>query len=210
MKLRGSLYLIFGVAVGIATFGLYARQITPDPVDVQVLSSETEVSPATATAEVSASGQHPAPRANASAEMVASPARYSKYPRIADTYRKAREIPEILDGLYCHCDCARHAGHRSLLECFAGDHAAGCDVCLSEAETAYLLNWRGRPLDAIRTQLDATDLVEAHRSYLSAPQSKRIAHYGNRAETHRGGGDDRAQQNPQERIQDPRRDRHTH
>jgi hypothetical protein len=36
----------------------------------------------------------------------------------------AREIPDTLDGLYCYCECDKHAGHRSLLSCYTDGHAA--------------------------------------------------------------------------------------
>ncbi|MDH3442961.1 MAG: PCYCGC domain-containing protein [Deltaproteobacteria bacterium] len=42
----------------------------------------------------------------------------------ARTYQIAHDIPEILDQLYCYCECDKHLGHSSLLSCFIDSHAA--------------------------------------------------------------------------------------
>lgn len=104
-----------------------------------------------------ASGSHPEPRADATsvqAEQMVGPERYAAYPRIAEVYAQAREIPEVLDGLYCYCDCSKHSDHYSLLDCFKSDHGAGCDVCLTEAALAYRLHKEGKTLEQIRTAVD--------------------------------------------------------
>jgi len=36
----------------------------------------------------------------------------------------ARDIPDVLDQLYCYCECDKHAGHKSLLSCYTDGHAA--------------------------------------------------------------------------------------
>ena len=43
----------------------------------------------------------------------------------ARAYRVAQEIPDVLDQLYCYCECDKHLGHKSLLSCFTDDHGAG-------------------------------------------------------------------------------------
>lgn len=54
-----------------------------------------------------------------------SPALFSD-PYIAETYRMAKEIPHVLDSLYCYCYCDRDPfRHVSLLSCFVDKHAAG-------------------------------------------------------------------------------------
>ncbi|MGH7699505.1 MAG: PCYCGC motif-containing (lipo)protein, partial [Gemmatimonadales bacterium] len=55
---------------------------------------------------------------------------------------------------YCHCDCSKHSGHRSLLTCFESDHGAYCDICMGEAILAARLAAEGRTLDAIRSAID--------------------------------------------------------
>ena len=50
------------------------------------------------------------------------PARFVGRARLA--HQVAREIPEILDQLYCYCECDKHVGHKSLLSCYTDGHAA--------------------------------------------------------------------------------------
>jgi len=99
---------------------------------------------------------HPTPRAANEQTTVVPAARYAQYPRVAETYEMAAAVPMILDGLYCYCNCAEHSGHYSLLDCFNSDHAARCDVCMSEAVIAYKMTQNGASLDAIRAEIDRT------------------------------------------------------
>lgn len=105
-----------------------------------------------------ASGQHPTPRADAAttqARQIMPASTYASYPRIAEVYREAALVPQVLDGIYCYCDCERNMGHYSLLDCYKSDHAAGCDVCLSEGALAYRMHQEGKTLDQIRSAVDA-------------------------------------------------------
>jgi hypothetical protein len=108
-----------------------------------------------AIASRDADGHHPTPREGVHAGHVVDAARYAGHSRVEAAYRKAAEIPQVLDGLYCHCDCSQHSGHYSLLDCFRDDHAARCDVCMSEAELAHRMTQEGKSLDEIRTAIDA-------------------------------------------------------
>jgi hypothetical protein len=45
-------------------------------------------------------------------------------PLVAKVYQLASEIPEVLAQEPCYCYCDRY-GHKSLLDCYASDHAAG-------------------------------------------------------------------------------------
>jgi hypothetical protein len=103
----------------------------------------------------SANAHHPTPRAGLTAADVESPLRYAGYPRIAEVYEMAAQIPHVLDGLYCHCDCSKHSDHRSLLTCFQDEHGAACDVCLTEAALAYRMIGEGKSLKQIRRAVDA-------------------------------------------------------
>jgi hypothetical protein len=98
---------------------------------------------------------HPTPRSGLTAADVAPPSRYADYPRIQQVYEMAAQIPEVLDGIYCHCDCSKHSNHRSLLTCFQDDHGAACDVCLAEAALAFRMIGEGRSLKEIRRSVDA-------------------------------------------------------
>ena len=51
-----------------------------------------------------------------------SPARFSGKVRMA--YEIAREIPEVLDRLYCYCRCRENFGHKNLLSCYVDTHAS--------------------------------------------------------------------------------------
>ena len=99
---------------------------------------------------------HPTPRVVEIASDVVPAARYAGQPRARQAYRMAAAVPRVLDGLYCYCHCSQHSGHYSLLDCFASDHAAGCDVCMSEAEIAHERTREGASLRAIRAEVDRT------------------------------------------------------
>lgn len=49
-----------------------------------------------------------------------------KDPMIRETYRVAKEIPWVLDSIYCYCYCKESTvfKHKSLLSCYVDDHAA--------------------------------------------------------------------------------------
>lgn len=100
--------------------------------------------------------RHPTPRPESHAGHVVPAARYEGNPRVAQTYQMAAAAPQIIDGLYCYCHCAEHSGHYSLLDCFKSDHAARCDVCMSEAAIGYQMAANGSSLDAIRKEIDRT------------------------------------------------------
>jgi hypothetical protein len=99
---------------------------------------------------------HPTPRARSEQPRVLPASRYVDYPRVQEAYRMAAQVTDALDGIYCYCECAEHMGHYSLLECFSTDHAAGCDVCMSEGTLVYKMIEKGATLDAIRTEIDHT------------------------------------------------------
>jgi len=44
--------------------------------------------------------------------------------KAAWAHEVAKEIPEVLDQLYCYCECDKHLGHKSLLSCYTDGHAA--------------------------------------------------------------------------------------
>jgi hypothetical protein len=101
-----------------------------------------------------ARGAHPEPRAGVTAEAVLGPGEVPRTPGALEAYAAARTVPGVLDGTYCHCDCAEHAGHRSLLTCFESEHGAYCDICIGEALLAERMSSEGRSLDEIRQAVD--------------------------------------------------------
>jgi hypothetical protein len=101
-----------------------------------------------------AHARHPDPRPGVTAAGVLAPAAVPRTVGSVEAYAAARRVPGVLDGLYCYCDCSRHAGHRSLLTCFESDHGAWCDVCMGEALLAEQMAGEGRSLLDIRNAID--------------------------------------------------------
>jgi hypothetical protein len=97
---------------------------------------------------------HPAPRPGVTAERVLPPSMVVNSPGAQEAYAAARGAPQLLDGLYCHCDCSKHSGHRALLTCFESDHGSHCDICMGEATLAARLASQGASLDDIRRAID--------------------------------------------------------
>lgn len=101
-----------------------------------------------------AAGEHPDARRGVTAERVLPDPAIPRTPGALEAYAAARAAPAVLDALYCHCDCSKHAGHRSLLTCFESDHGAYCDICMGEAVLAAQLAGRGASLQDIRAAID--------------------------------------------------------
>lgn len=98
---------------------------------------------------------HPDPRADVTAERIMPTGMIPATPGALEAYEAARRMPKVLDGLYCHCDCSKYFGHRSLLTCFESDHGARCDICMGEAMLATRLAAEGNSLEKIRAAIDA-------------------------------------------------------
>jgi hypothetical protein len=44
--------------------------------------------------------------------------------KVRRAYTIAREIPQVLDELYCYCRCRENFGHKNLLTCYTNTHAS--------------------------------------------------------------------------------------
>ena len=92
------------------------------------------------------SGKAPviAPTGRSDASAVLDPTSFSDDQQ-RHAYMAAREIPAVLNQLYCWCHCRESTifHHRSLLECFESDHASQCSICMGEATLAYDMVKRG-------------------------------------------------------------------
>ena len=44
--------------------------------------------------------------------------------RVRKAYQIARDIPEVLDKLYCYCMCKENSGHKNLLKCYVDNQEA--------------------------------------------------------------------------------------
>jgi hypothetical protein len=100
-------------------------------------------------------GHHPTPRAGVTGAKVLPASMFGEDERLVRAYTAARTMPEVLDGLYCYCHCKEEMGHVSLLTCFESEHAASCDICLSEATMAAQMHGQGATLEDIRRAIDA-------------------------------------------------------
>jgi hypothetical protein len=69
-------------------------------------------------------------------------------------YQVAQEISDVIDQLYCYCECDKHSGHLTLLSCFTDNHAANCDVCQDEALDAAKMMKQGYRMAEIRSRID--------------------------------------------------------
>ncbi|MBI5894340.1 MAG: hypothetical protein HZB79_11995 [Deltaproteobacteria bacterium] len=74
--------------------------------------------------------------------------------KTAYTYQIAKEIPDVLDNIYCYCNCQMHSGHKSLLSCYTDKHAAFCDICQNQAIRAYELYKEGKDIMTIKRMED--------------------------------------------------------
>ena len=97
---------------------------------------------------------HPEPRPGVTADKILAPD-LLKTDKARKLYDQAREIPGVLDGIHCYCDCHDDPmNHRSLLSCFESDQAAGCYACGAEARLVHELHGEGRTLADIRSAVD--------------------------------------------------------
>jgi hypothetical protein len=99
--------------------------------------------------------RHPEPRPGITAAGVLTPATFAGYEPVVRAYEAAQQVPQVLDGLYCHCQCKENFDHRSLLSCFQSEHGASCDICQGEARLAAEMYRQGRSLEEIRRAVDA-------------------------------------------------------
>ncbi len=81
-----------------------------------------------------------------------SPAQF--FGKAARTYKIARKNPELLDSIYCYCNCKQSLGHKSLLTCFVDKHAANCDICQDQALYAYSLYQKDNDIAKMRVAVD--------------------------------------------------------
>lgn len=74
------------------------------------------------------------------------PVLFAKDSYVEGAYRIAREIPEVLDKIFCYCYCEvnPHFKHKSLLTCYTDEHASRCGVCMREAYVAEKMTKEGK------------------------------------------------------------------
>jgi hypothetical protein len=72
---------------------------------------------------------------------------------VQNAYRLAAGLANILYQEPCYCHCARHLGHKSLLDCYTTKHTAGCTICLKELFYIHEQDSKGRLPAEIRADL---------------------------------------------------------
>ena len=71
-------------------------------------------------------------------------------PVVQNAYAVAAKIKKILYQQPCYCHCDRSQGHKSLLDCFASKHGAGCGTCIYEDFYAFEQSSKGKSAAQIR------------------------------------------------------------
>ena len=102
-----------------------------------------------------AAGPHPTPRPGIDASRLpAASALDGEDDDVRAAYDQVRLIPQIADGIRCHCGCAGR--NYSLLSCYEGEHAMArhCMVCRGQGKLAFRLHRGGKTLDEIRAAID--------------------------------------------------------
>ena len=90
------------------------------------------------------------------------PAKFNE-PSVKRAYAVARTKPNLLAQQPCYCGCSDQ-NHRSLLDCFKNYHAAGCSICLREANYAAELDAHGKCAADIREGIIRGDWKSLERS----------------------------------------------
>src|SRR5262245_8614442 len=80
---------------------------------------------------------------------VMDPAKY-RDPVISKAYYLAKLNPELFAQQPCYCYCDAGHGHRSLLDCYASDHGAGCMLCMKEGYFIDKMHKQGKSAGEIR------------------------------------------------------------
>jgi len=101
-------------------------------------------------------GPHPTPRPGIDASHVLKPDQLKDAAIAVPAFDEVRQIPEIVDGIRCHCGCATDKKRYSLLSCYEGDGMAKeCHTCQGQARMAFRLHKDGKSLAEIRDAIDA-------------------------------------------------------
>jgi hypothetical protein len=75
-------------------------------------------------------------------------------PVAQNAYALAARIKKILYQEPCYCHCDRSQGHGSLLDCYAGKHAAVCGICEREDFYTYEQTRKGKSASQIRDGIE--------------------------------------------------------
>lgn len=92
-------------------------------------------------------------------------------PRVQTAYAMAAKIRRVLYEQPCYCRCDKGFGHRSLLDCYVGDHASVCETCLMEGIFAYNQTKAGKTPGQIRAEIKRGEWKNVNlNDYLTPPK----------------------------------------
>jgi hypothetical protein len=74
-------------------------------------------------------------------------------PVVQNAYAIAAKIKKALYQQPCYCHCDRSQGHKSLLDCFASKHGAGCGTCIYEDFYTFEQLGKGKTAAQIRAAI---------------------------------------------------------
>ena len=90
-------------------------------------------------------------------------------PLVKNAYAVAARIKKTLYQQPCYCHCDRSQGHGSLLDCFAGKHAAECQVCIREGFYAYEQSRKNKTAAQIREGIEHGEWQQVDTSKYMTP-----------------------------------------
>ena len=74
--------------------------------------------------------------------------------KTAQAYHIAKKNRDLLDSIYCFCNCKKNNGHKSLLSCYVDKHAANCGICQDQTFYANSRYQKGDNIVSIRNAVD--------------------------------------------------------
>ena len=100
---------------------------------------------------------HPVPRPGRDASRVPKASELAETPDAIVAFDEVRQIPQVADGIRCHCGCATQPEIYSLLSCYETTDAMArsCHVCQGQGRYAFRLHKSGKSLGEIRAAIDA-------------------------------------------------------
>ena len=113
---------------------------------------------ASRTAEAAGQAEEPTPTFHSQVPagplpQTLDPASFSN-PIVQNAYAVAAKVKKVLYQQPCYCHCDRSIGHGSLLDCFAGKHAAVCDICIREGFYSYEQTQKKKTAAQIRAGIE--------------------------------------------------------
>jgi len=101
-------------------------------------------------------GPHPEPRKGYTAAKVLTADQIDDKD-LVPLFDGVRAIPQVVDGIRCHCGCADEPDKYSLLSCYEGTEAMAlwCPICEGQGRLTIRLHKSGKTLDEIRKAVDA-------------------------------------------------------